>query len=239
MPAWVHNLRADPAVTVEHGGARRPFHAREVDGDECDRDCGAIVTGGLPGLRGLPRADRPAHPAVRARPGRAGGRLTVPAPLRQGPRPSGCRTSRSSGSTTRRRRAPRSASSASAASPSTSVDLRKRPMAPGELRRFVERLGARALLDETSRAYRDAGLAYLSAGRRRDRRATARATTGCCALPLVRHGNEVTAGKAEATWARWLKPPGVGRRRQALTPSSDPADDQGAADDGPRSARRP
>ena len=40
-------------------------------------------------------------------------------------------------------------------------DLRKRPIAPGELRRFVERLGARALLDETSRAYRDGGLGYL------------------------------------------------------------------------------
>ena len=41
------------------------------------------------------------------------------------------------------------------------VDLRKRPIAPGELRRFVERLGADALLDATSRPYRDAGLAYL------------------------------------------------------------------------------
>ena len=29
------------------------------------------------------------------------------------------------------------------------VDLRKRPIAVGELRRFVDRLGARALLDET------------------------------------------------------------------------------------------
>ena len=24
-------------------------------------------------------------------------------------------------------------------------------------------------------------------------------------LPLVRHGNEVTAGPAEATWAAWLR----------------------------------
>ena len=24
-------------------------------------------------------------------------------------------------------------------------------------------------------------------------------------LPLVRHGNEVSAGPAEATWAAWLK----------------------------------
>jgi arsenate reductase-like glutaredoxin family protein len=26
-------------------------------------------------------------------------------------------------------------------------------------------------------------------------------------VPLVRHGNEVTAGKAEATWAGWLRRP--------------------------------
>lgn len=84
------------------------------------------------------------------------------------------------------------------------VDLRKRPMAPTELRRFTERLGARALLDETSKVYRDGGLAYLSMTDgelierlQRDQR--------LLRLPLVRHGHEVTAGKAEATWAAWLK----------------------------------
>jgi arsenate reductase (glutaredoxin) len=84
------------------------------------------------------------------------------------------------------------------------VDLRKRPIAPAELRRFTERLGAAALLDETSRAYRDGGLAYLSMDDAgiidrvlRDAR--------LLRLPLVRHGNEVTAGRAEATWSGWLK----------------------------------
>ena len=41
------------------------------------------------------------------------------------------------------------------------VDLTRKPIARGELRRFVERLGARALLDETSKAYRDGGLGYM------------------------------------------------------------------------------
>ena len=54
-------------------------------------------------------------------------------------------------------------------------------------------------------------------------------------VPLVRHGNEVTAGKAEATWAAWLKPPG----RRAAAPGADPerrspATTRAAADDGPR-----
>jgi arsenate reductase-like glutaredoxin family protein len=84
------------------------------------------------------------------------------------------------------------------------VDLRKRRIAPAELRRFVERLGARALLDETSRAYRDGGLAYRAMD---DAGIFDRllADASLLRLPLVRHGNDVTAGGAEATWRGWLK----------------------------------
>ena len=84
------------------------------------------------------------------------------------------------------------------------VDLRKRPIAPGELRRFTERLGARALLDETSRPYRDAGLGYLSLD---DAGIVARllADPRLLRLPLVRHGNEVTVGRAESTWVDWIR----------------------------------
>jgi arsenate reductase-like glutaredoxin family protein len=87
------------------------------------------------------------------------------------------------------------------------VDLRKRPIAPGELRRFVERLGAEPLLDPTSRAYRQAGLGYLrmdSAGI--VERVLADATL--LRLPLVRRGHDVTVGRAEATWTAWLRPGG-------------------------------
>lgn len=85
------------------------------------------------------------------------------------------------------------------------VDLRKRPIAPGELRRFVERLGAASLLDASSRPYRDAGLAYL---RLDEAGIVARilADPELLRLPLARHGNEVTAGRAEATWTDWLRP---------------------------------
>jgi arsenate reductase-like glutaredoxin family protein len=85
------------------------------------------------------------------------------------------------------------------------VDLRKRPIAPGELRRFTERLGARAVLDDTAKAYKDAGLGYLSLD---DQGLTQRvlADARLLRLPLVRHGNDVTAGSAEATWTAWLRP---------------------------------
>ena len=84
------------------------------------------------------------------------------------------------------------------------VDLRKRPIAPAELRRFVDRLGARALLDETSRAYRDGGLGYL---RTDDTEIVERllADPSLLRLPLVRNGAEVTAGRADPTWTAWLK----------------------------------
>jgi arsenate reductase len=86
------------------------------------------------------------------------------------------------------------------------VDLRKKPIAAGELRRFTDGLGAAALLDTASRPYKEQGLAYLStdaAG------ITSRllADVRLIRLPLVRYGEEVTAGKAEATWKAWLARP--------------------------------
>jgi arsenate reductase-like glutaredoxin family protein len=84
------------------------------------------------------------------------------------------------------------------------VDLRKWPIAPGELRRFVERLGARALLDDTSNAYRDAGLGHLSMTDG-DVIAELHADARLLRLPLVRHGSEVTVGRDEATWTAWLR----------------------------------
>jgi arsenate reductase-like glutaredoxin family protein len=88
----------------------------------------------------------------------------------------------------------------------TFVDLRRRPIAPAELRRFVDRLGPDALLDTEGRAYRDAGLAHLAldpAGVV----ARVQADVRLLRLPLVRHGDDVTAGPDETTWRAWLTHP--------------------------------
>jgi arsenate reductase-like glutaredoxin family protein len=79
------------------------------------------------------------------------------------------------------------------------VDLRKRPMAAGELRRFVERLGARPLADTDGKAWRDAGLAYL---RMDDAELSERLLTDqrLLRLPLVRGGTRFAAGRDEAGW---------------------------------------
>ena len=81
------------------------------------------------------------------------------------------------------------------------VDLTRKPIARGELARFVQKLGARALLDETSKAYRDAELGYM---RLDDREIEERllATPALLRLPLVRIGTDVSAGRDEAAWKR-------------------------------------
>ena len=88
------------------------------------------------------------------------------------------------------------------------VDLRRRPLAPAELRRFVERFGAAALIDPDSHAYKEAGLAYL---RMDDAEIVERiaANPGLLRLPLVRFDAEVAAGRDEATWKRWVTPRGA------------------------------
>jgi arsenate reductase len=79
------------------------------------------------------------------------------------------------------------------------VDLTRKPIARAELRRFVDRLGARMLLDEQSRAYRDAGLGYM---RLADDEIVERLldNPALLRLPLVRVGNVVAAGRDEAAW---------------------------------------
>ncbi|HLX34775.1 MAG TPA: ArsC/Spx/MgsR family protein [Candidatus Limnocylindrales bacterium] len=83
------------------------------------------------------------------------------------------------------------------------IDLRRKPIAAGELRRFVDRLGARAIADTAGRAWRDAGLAYLSMS---DGELVERllADQRLLRLPLVRVGTGVAAGRDEATWSRLL-----------------------------------
>jgi arsenate reductase-like glutaredoxin family protein len=82
------------------------------------------------------------------------------------------------------------------------VDVARRPPAPAELRRFSQRLGARALMDEESRVYRESGLGHL---RMSDDEIVERvlADPRLLRLPLVRNGAEVTVGRDEATWRRW------------------------------------
>jgi arsenate reductase len=88
--------------------------------------------------------------------------------------------------------------------PVSMVDLAVRPPAPTELRRFAQRLGSRALLDTDGRAYRDSGLGYLTMG---DAEVFERvlANPSLLRLPLVRFGDQFTAGVDETAWKSWSK----------------------------------
>jgi len=83
------------------------------------------------------------------------------------------------------------------------VDLRRKPMAAGELRRFVDRLGAANVVDRDGRAYREAGLGYLTTNHA-ELGERMLADQRLLRLPLVRRGNDVSAGPAEPTWKAWL-----------------------------------
>ena len=83
------------------------------------------------------------------------------------------------------------------------VARRSSPYSSQLLRRFAERLGAAALIDPESRAYKEAGLGYL---RMDDAEIVERiaANPALLRLPLVRFDSEVAAGRDEATWKRWV-----------------------------------
>jgi arsenate reductase len=84
------------------------------------------------------------------------------------------------------------------------VDFAERPMAKGELQRFVQKFGVSALVDRTSRRYTELG---LGASVLSDARWEAKLLDEPTLLvqPLVRHQHHVTIGEADATWASWVE----------------------------------
>ena len=80
------------------------------------------------------------------------------------------------------------------------VDLRKKPLSPTELRHFLDRLG-QALLDIDGVAATDAADFATDRGKLM---AAIHADVRLLRLPLVRYGNDVTAGQDETTWRSWL-----------------------------------
>jgi arsenate reductase-like glutaredoxin family protein len=83
------------------------------------------------------------------------------------------------------------------------VDLAKKPMSPGEIKRFVDRFGLAGLLDTESKVYADAGLKYLRVAET-DMLARIEREPRLLRLPLVRSGNRVSIGPDEMTWKAML-----------------------------------
>jgi arsenate reductase (glutaredoxin) len=83
------------------------------------------------------------------------------------------------------------------------VDLKQRAASPGELRRFQQKFGTEALLDRESKRFRDRGLhvAHLTEERIFDLLTD---DPELLHTPLVRFGNRLSIGPAEAEWKRWV-----------------------------------
>jgi len=83
------------------------------------------------------------------------------------------------------------------------VDLKQKPMAPGEIKRFIDRFGLAGLLDSEGKAYVDAGLKYLKLS---DAELLGRIERDpkLLRLPLVRAGKLLSIGHDQDSWKSML-----------------------------------
>ena len=83
------------------------------------------------------------------------------------------------------------------------VDLKLKPMAPGEIKRFIQRFGVAGLLDSEGKTYIDEGLKYLKLS---DTELLGRIerTPQLLRLPLVRAGQRLSVGHDEDSWKAML-----------------------------------
>ncbi|MDX2266499.1 MAG: ArsC/Spx/MgsR family protein [Bryobacter sp.] len=83
------------------------------------------------------------------------------------------------------------------------VDLKVKPMSPGEIKRFLDRFGLDALLDKEGKEYEAAGLKYLKVSES-DLLARIEKEPKLLRLPLVRCANKLSIGKDEDAWKAML-----------------------------------
>ena len=87
------------------------------------------------------------------------------------------------------------------------VDLKQKPMALAEIKRFIERFGLTGLLDSEGKTYIDAGLKYLKLSDA-DLLERIGRTPQLLRLPLVRSGQRLSVGRDESSWKAMLAAPG-------------------------------
>ena len=84
------------------------------------------------------------------------------------------------------------------------VDLKQKPMAPGEIKRFVDRFGLAGLLDSEGKAYIDGGLKYLKLSEA-ELIGRIEHDPKLLRLPLVRAANRLSIGHDENSWKAMLE----------------------------------
>ena len=86
------------------------------------------------------------------------------------------------------------------------VDLRIKPMSPGEIRRFIDRYTLRGLCDTEGKSWADAGLKYMKLSDS-ELMAKIERDPSLLRLPLVRGGNKISIGSAADDWKAMAAPP--------------------------------
>jgi arsenate reductase-like glutaredoxin family protein len=82
------------------------------------------------------------------------------------------------------------------------VDFKVRGPSKGELRRFLQKLGAEAVIDRSAKRFKALGLQAAHYGPERWLEIAAEEPL-ILRTPLVRHQNRLTVGLAESTWKEW------------------------------------
>jgi arsenate reductase (glutaredoxin) len=82
------------------------------------------------------------------------------------------------------------------------VDLQEHYMAQGEIARFVQKFGVKALMDVSSKTYKDAGLEHMKVP---DEQMVQKLIDDPKLMiqPLVRSGNTLSVGWDEKVWKVW------------------------------------
>jgi arsenate reductase (glutaredoxin) len=83
------------------------------------------------------------------------------------------------------------------------VDLKQKPMSPGEIKRFIDRFGLQGLLDTEGKAYVDGGFKYLKMSDAEWLGKIER-NPGLLRVPLVRSGKLISIGQDEEAWKAML-----------------------------------
>lgn len=86
------------------------------------------------------------------------------------------------------------------------VDLKQKPMARAEMKRFIDRFGLAGLLDTEGKAYDDSGLKYLKLS---DSELLGKIEQNLqlLRLPLIRAASQLSIGQDEDSWKAMLASP--------------------------------
>ena len=79
------------------------------------------------------------------------------------------------------------------------VDLKLKPMSPGEIRRFTDKFGLAGIVDKEGKPWVDAGLGYMKMADS-ELLAKIERAPGLLRLPLVRCGNKISVGDDDTAW---------------------------------------